>query len=224
MAKKRNAEDESMRNWREGELVMTFHLTPIRDRKTQLMEEWLNAPLPTFDAVEQANFDKHLHKAIHNINGWSEEDLKMKFIAHIIELGKLEEGNGITTCFDKTVSAAVEDIKLTVKSDFMVASGYMNVIKQPYFHFQEYKPALNPTGEPMAQLLEAFLIAQAKNDAPLPLYGVEVVGKQWSFVVMEGKEYCISPPYICTVREDLMQIIAILRKFKEILETRLMKM
>jgi hypothetical protein len=187
------------------------------------MQEWLDAPLPVLDVVEQGNFDKYSSRVIENINGWNEEELKMKFIAHIIELGLLVEGNGITTCFDRTFSATVEGIKLVTKSDFMVASGYMNVIKQPFFHFQEYKPVLNPTGEPMAQLLEAFLIAQSQNENPLPLYGVEVVGNQWRFVIMEGKEYCISPSFDCLKRADLMQIIAILRKFKEILETRLMK-
>ena len=202
---------------------MTFKLKPIRSYQTPLMKEWLNVPLPTFDIVEQANFDRNLARAVENINGWSEEDLKMKFIAPIIDLGLLVEGNGITTCFDKTISATVAGIKLTTKSDFMVASGYMNIIQQPYFHFQEYKPLLNPTGEPMAQLLEAFLIAQTKNESDFPLYGVEVVGENWKFVIMEGKDYCISQPYIGTVKEDLMHIIAILRKFKEILETRLMK-
>jgi len=224
MKKNGHTETEPNKNWKEGELVMTFKLTPIREYQTSLMQEWLSAPLPTFDVVEQTNFDRCLKRAIININGWSEEDLKMKFTAHILDLGLLVEGNGVTTCFDKTISATVEDIKLITKSDFMVASGYMNIIQQPYFHFQEYKPLLNPTGEPMAQLLEAFLIAQTKNETSFPLYGVEVVGKQWSFVVIEGKEYCISPPYIGTVREDLMHIIAILRKFKELLDTRLMKM
>jgi hypothetical protein len=223
MKKNQTNEPEIKKNWKEAELVLTFKLTPIRSRQTPLMQEWLSASLPTFDAGEQINFDKCLHRAIENINGWSEEDLKMKFIAPIIDLGLLIEGNGITTCFDKTISATVEGIKLIITSDFMVASGYMNVIQQPYFHFQEYKPVLNPTGEPMAQLLEAFLIAQTKNEKPLPLYGVEVVGENWKFVIMEGTAYCISRAYNCLIREDLRQIIAILRKFREILETRLMK-
>jgi len=99
----------------------------------------------------------------------------------------------------------------------MIASGYQNVIQQPYFHLQEYKPTLNPSGEPMAQIVEAFLIAQAMNKKNVPLYGAEVVGEYWKFVVMEGKEYYVSPPYSSTVREGLLQIIGILRKFREIL-------
>lgn len=224
MKKNDKNETEVKKNWKEAELVLTFKLTPIREYLTPLMEEWLDLPLPTFDVVEQGIFDRHLKKAITYINGWSEEDLKMKFIAPIIELGLLVEGNGITTCFDKTISATVEGIKLVTKSDFMVASGYMNVVHQPYFHFQAYKPVLNPTGEPMAQLLEAFLIAQTQNETKLPLYGVEVVGEKWKFVVMEEKTYCISPSFDALKRDELMQIIAILRKFKVLLETRLMNM
>jgi hypothetical protein len=130
----------------------------------------------------------------------------------------------IVTYFDKVISATVEGIKLTVKSDFMMAKGFLNVFQKPYFHFQEYKPQLNPKGEPMAQLLEAFLIAQVKNkDTKMPLYGVETIGKQWTFVIMEGKDYCVSKSFDCTDRDDLLKIIAILRKFRWILETRLMK-
>ncbi len=54
------------------------------------------------------------------------------------------------------------------------------------------------------------------------MYGIEVVGKQWTFVIMEGKEYCISKSYDSLDKEDLLKIIAILRKFKHILFTRLM--
>jgi hypothetical protein len=41
-------------------------------------------------------------------------------------------------------------------------------------------------------------------------------------MTMEQRTYCISKSYDCTEADDLMQIIAILRKFKEILETRLL--
>jgi hypothetical protein len=39
---------------------------------------------------------------------------------------------------------------------------------------------------------------------------------------MEAKEYCISETFDATKREDLLKIIAILRKFREILETKLL--
>jgi hypothetical protein len=103
----------------------------------------------------------------------------------------------------------------------MLAKGYLNLHKNPYFHFQEYKPNIKPSGEPMGQLIEAFLIGQAKNEKPIPLYGVEIIGEYWRFVIMEGKEYCISKSFSATEKDDLLKIIAILRHFKHILFTRL---
>jgi hypothetical protein len=39
---------------------------------------------------------------------------------------------------------------------------------------------------------------------------------------MEERSYCISKQYDAMDKEDLLHIIAILRKFREILETRLL--
>ncbi len=217
-----NKTETKVKEYKEASLVLLFKLKRIATYYTPLMQEWLEVENPTFDVVEQGIFDRKLFDAQENLSGWSEEDLKMKFITHIVDLGHLVGGNGIVTYFDKLISATVEGTKLTVKSDFMVARGYLNVFDTPYFHFQEYKPQLNPTGEPMAQLLEAFLIAQVENNNNKPLYGIEVVGKQWTFIIMEGKEYCISKSYDSLNKDDLLKIIAILRKFKHILFTRLM--
>ncbi len=217
-----NQVEAKVKEYKEASLVLLFKLKRIATYYTPLMQEWLEVENPTLDVVEQGNFDRKLFDAQENLSGWSEEDLKMKFITHIVDLGHLVGGNGIVTYFDKLISATVEGTKLTVKSDFMVARGYMDIFSTPYFHFQEYKPNKNPTGDSMAQLIEAFLIAQVENKNNKPLYGIEVVGATWKFVIMEGKEYCISKSYDSLDKDDLLKIIAILRKFKHILFTRLM--
>lgn len=213
------------KEWKEGEMIYTFHLTKIRKGQTLLMQEWVNVPTPTFTNTEQEIFDRSLYKVIQNNETWSEEDLKMKFISPVLELGRILDGDTFVSYFDKALEEEVEGYKLSVKADFVVAKGVLDFMLRPYFHFQEYKPQKNPTGDPMAQLLEAFLIGQTKNKKEgieIPLYGCEIIGKQWTFVTMEGKEYCVSKTYDCTEKEDLLQIIAILRKFREILETRLL--
>lgn len=213
------------KDWKEGELILTFNLKKIQDYQTSLMQEWLNIPNYNFDIIDQAIFDNALQKARRNIEGWSEEDLKMKFISPILQLGGMLDGDTFVSFFDKSLEEEVEGHKLSVKADFVIAKGMLNYMQRPYFHFQEYKPQKSPTGDPMAQLLEAFLIAQEKNkkdSIEIPMYGCEIIGRQWTFVTMEGKEYCVSSPYICTEKEDLIQIIGILRKFIEILETKLL--
>ena len=209
------------KQWQEATLIKTFKLNRIKEYQTPLMQEWLNVQNPIFDVVEQGLFDRKLREAIIRLEGWSEEDLKMKFITYILELGLLTDNDEVLGYFDKMISATVEGTFLKVKSDFMMAKGILNVHENPYFHFQEYKPKLNPAGEPMAQLLEAFLIGQTKNKVQKPLYGVEIVGEYWKFVILEGKDYCTSPTFVCTEKDDLLKIIAILRKFKHILMTRL---
>lgn len=189
------------------------------------MQEWWEATLPTLNEIEQYLFDTHYQRALEKITTWSEEDLKMKFISPVLALGNVLDEQGFSTCFDKKFVGEVENHHLSVRADFVIGSGLMDYMIQPYFHFQEYKPQKNPTGDPMAQILEVFLIAQAENikdNKHIPLYGCEVIGKMWTFVIMEGKEYCVAPSLDSTDRQDLMQIIAMLRKFKELLETRLM--
>lgn len=228
MAKKINVQDEerSKKEWREGELIKTFKLKRNVTSLTPLMQEWLDVQSPDLNIHEEYIFDKNILKAQKRISGWNEEDLKMNFISPILELGHItdDDDDEVNGYFDKTISAMVEDIKLTVKSDFMLAKGILDVFETPYFHFQEYKPYKNPSGDSMAQLLEAFLIAQEKNKNGLPLYGIDIVGKQWSFVIMEGKSYCISKAYDSVDRADLLTIIAVLRKFKSILKERLLNL
>ena len=145
----------------------------------------------------------------------------MKFIGPILELGQITDDSIAISYFDKIISATIDETRLTVKSDFMLAKGILDVYETPFFHFQEYKPYKNPTGDSMAQLLEAFLIAQEKNQNGKPMYGVDIMGANWQFVTMEGREYCIAEPLSAINKEDLLKIVAILRKFKHILETRL---
>lgn len=216
------AKQNKEKQYKEAELVILFHLHRFNGNDSSpLLYEWVQAETELSD-TDKALFDLIQKDAFQNIAGWQEEDLKMKFISYVLLLGQLINHDKYSTYFEKTISAKVEDYFLKTKTDFMIAKGVLDIPQVPYFHFQEYKPQINPSGEPMAQLIEAFLIAQSTNQNGKPLYGCEIIGKQWNFVVMEGKSYYISKSYDCTEREDLLKIIAMLRKFKEILETRLL--
>jgi hypothetical protein len=209
-------------NYSEADLIEMFGLQRlVGNTQLSLMAEW-TAATTSLNLSEQELFDDIYQDAVQNIAGWQEEDLKMKFISFVLRLGHLKDKPPYHTYFEKTVSATVEDKFLKTKTDFMIAKGILDKPQTPYFHFQEWKPLKNPQGDSMAQLLEAFLIAQTKNKNSHPIYGCEVVGKIWNFVILEAKTYCISKSYDCTDAEDLLKIIAMLRKFKEILEIRLL--
>ncbi len=210
------------KEWREGEIVLVFNLKKIAGNPTPIMQEWLKTDVLQLSNTEQDNFTHTLEKGIKYLSTWSEEDLKMKFISPVLELGNVMEDEKFASFFDKKLAAQVQGHFLSVKADFVVAKGLMDFMQKPYFHFQEYKPDKNPTGDSMAQILEAFLIAQVLNDDGKPLYGCEVNGANWKFITMENDSYCVSEIYNSTDKEDLLQIIAVLRKFRHILETKLL--
>jgi hypothetical protein len=208
-------------NYSEADLIKLFKLNRIVKTQTPEMARWLAAPVAQLNVHEQYNFDRILPLAIEKITSWNEEDLKMLFISQILPLGHVVPNGRYDVFHEKTISGVVDGIDLTTKTDFMLATGILNKPESPYFHFQEYKPS-KPTGDSMAQLLEAFLIAQETNKNGKPLYGIEIVGKDWRFVTFIDKTYCLSKSYDSTDKDDLLQIIAILRHFIFILETELL--
>lgn len=219
MAKKRKIQKYS-----EAQLIAIFGLEKIR-QATPLMLRWLETTT-TFSPYEQDTFSRILAQAVENIDAWAEEDLKMNFIAFVLELADLKSSKSIRTFFDKTIEAEREGYFLKVKSDFMMGKGILDMLQTPYFHFQaggepQYKKDKDPNGDPLAQLLEAFLIAQVLNKNQNPIYGCYVIGRFWYFVIIEGKEYCVSESFDSTKEKDLSKIIAILRHFKHILVTEL---
>ena len=214
MAKKK------IRKWSEAELIDTFGLNKGKT-ETALLKEWL-AVNPIFNSSEQERIQSLSREALLNVEAWNEEDLKMNFIAFVIYMAGLKSNPRYRTYYEKTVEAEVEGHYLKTKTDFMVAKGVLDLVKVPYFHFQEYKRDKDPYGDPIAQLIEAFLVAQEKNKNGKPLYGCYVVGRFWYFATLEGKNLDVSRAYDCTGEQSLADIIAILRKYREILETRLL--
>jgi hypothetical protein len=207
----------------EADLIKLFQLNRLNSNQhTEKIKLWLDVPFPILTDAEQVFFDIVLIDAQNHIEGWNEEELKTKFVSMILRLGHLADTKKYHTYCEREVFATVENIYLYLKSDFMIAKGILDKPEIPYFYFQEYKKMKDPSGDPVPQLIEGFLIAQELNKNNKPLYGCTITGKFWDFFLMEQRTYCISQSYDCTKRDDLLQIVAILRKFKEILEIELL--
>lgn len=213
---------KKVKQYDEAEIIKMFKLTRlVGNHKHFLMEEWTSVEA-TLNSGEQYLYDIVTDNLLTKISGWNEEMLKMNFISPVLILGHLQETETYKTYYESLLEATVNGYFLKIKADMMIASGILERAETPYFYFQEYKKNKDPKGDVTAQVLEAFIIAQENNKNNKPLYGCTVIGKYWEFMVMENKTYCISKTYDCTEKDDLLQIIAILRKFKEILETRLL--
>lgn len=214
---------KKIKQYKEVELIKLFDLKRlVGNHSHPLFQEWLTCET-ALNANEQYLFDIILTNAQQHIDGWHEEDLKMQFIAFVLQLAYLRsDEKQYQPYFERVVEATIGEHFLKVKTDFMIAKGILDTPEVPYFHFQEWKKHRDPNGDTVAQLLEALLCAQHINNNGKPLYGCTITGKFWEFFLLTEKTYCISMSYDCTKQDDLLQIIAILRKFKDILETRLL--
>lgn len=104
---------------------MTFKLNKIDTSYTPLMTEWLSVAVPQFNEFEQTEFEKLLRKT-RKISVWSEENLKMKFISPVLELGEVLDSDTFVSFFDKSLDAEVEGYKLAVKADFLIGKGLLD--------------------------------------------------------------------------------------------------
>jgi len=206
-----------IKQYSEAELIDTFKLIRLVSHQCSTqMQKWLDCET-TLNDGEQYLFDLIFNDACQNIGGWHEEDLKMKFICFVLRLGNLVDNQHFHTYFERTIETTVEGHFLKVKTDFMLAKGILDMPQVPYFHFQEYKRQTDPNGDPIAQVLEAMLIAQEINQNKQPIYGAYVIGKFWNFIVLENKTYSLSKTFDCTEHDDLLKIIAVLRKFNQLI-------
>lgn len=162
----------------EADLIVAFQLTRLRGSEAHsLMQAWTDVNLPSLAPFEEVNFDYIYEQAYKNIEGWNEEELKLKFIAHLIDLGYLVDNGRYLTFCEHEIFAEVENKYLYLKSDFMIAKGVLDKHQTPYFYLQEYKKLKDPSGDPVPQLLEGFLIAIHENKNDKPMYGCTVTSR-----------------------------------------------
>ncbi len=63
------------KEWKEGEIALSFGLKKIDTYYTPLLQEWLAVEMPVFDIREAGNFEELLKKTP-KIQTWGEEDLR----------------------------------------------------------------------------------------------------------------------------------------------------
>jgi hypothetical protein len=109
---------------------------------------------------------------------YSEEEIKMLFISLILNDVSLR-GNNVREWFERELSFEFENVILSGKTDFMLATGTV-IPTKPLFFIQEYKKSI-PNGHPKWQLLSELLVAINKNDNDY-IMGSYVIGQYWHFV------------------------------------------
>ena len=205
--------------FREMAMLNTFGIRTVTT--CDVLNHWLN----TNDGVsdfENTTLDLALTRYAELGKGWNEEELKMHFISTIFNVANPNIPNICKTYFERPLDGIVNNYQMHVITDCMIASPKLGGDPdKPFFFLQEYKQsqAFGKT-DPQGQMIAAMLLAQEANADGKHILGCYVIEKNWYFTTLLGTEYCISQQFNATYKPDLLQIVFILRKLKELILNR----
>ncbi len=199
--------------WTYEEVEDTFGLTPLRS--SLLFEEWLNAEGYAPNTTELATLDELKELLFEEAKNWNEDELKLFFIGPILSLIHFK-----TPYFkpytQRTLTLKSDTVAASGKVDFMLAKGKV-LPKIPFFCIHEYKQENRRDNDPLGQLLIGMVAAQSRNEVNIPIFGTYISGRNWFFVLLEGKNYYLSNAYN-GADNDIYTIFNILKKCKNMVE------
>jgi hypothetical protein len=210
--------EKKLNHYDVSEVIDTFDI----DRVSSCVH--LNSWIAATGSLEP--WQEELLKNVHEENflrwdEWNEEELKMKFVSLILFLSRIDEYQKVHTFFERPMVGVVGNVKISIIVDCMVATPKKSGNpKMPYFFMQEFKRSKGDSHDPEGQMLAAMILAQELNQDGKPLYGCWIQGSIWRFTVLNGSEYCVSRAFDAAQESDLLQIVFILRKLKELILNR----
>jgi transcriptional antiterminator len=195
-------------------LIGAYQLESIY--KSPLLDNWLNATYPLEDFQLRA-IEKLSKNYQREGDAWNEEELKVRFIALVIEIVNIDEEGKIKLFLERNISAEVGDYQISVNVDLMFAGQIgRNTPSHPYFFLQELKKGKKSTNDPEGQMLAAMIASQKINNDNKPIYGAYQVGRNWIFSILSGKEYHISRQFDVSNQDDLKSSIFNLKRIKDL--------
>lgn len=204
-------------------LEKTFDLEPIFT--PSVLNDWLDSAMPLTEH-EQYEANDLREMLILNVGHWNEQELSLHFIGPIFSMPKFTIVKKMNLFAQRFISASVPDITntpilLSGKPDGMLASGFRSP-DTPFFCFQEYKREKDPNGDPAGQCLAAMLVGQSLNNNPEEtIYGCYVVGENWRFMILQGKNYTVSPAFSAAT-DEVYFIIGVLKRLKQLIMARVL--
>ncbi len=195
-------------------ILDSFQLETVQ--KSQLLDNWLNSTYPL------NNWQKEMIVILSNnyaIEGdyWNEEELKVRFLAVILQIVDIDEQGKIKAFLERNITAEINEYTISVNVDLMFAGQIgRNTPNHPYFFLQELKKGKKSTNDPEAQMLAAMLASQKINNDNKPIYGAYQVGRNWIFSILQDNKYHISSQYDVADSNDLTSIIYILKRIKDL--------
>ncbi len=173
----------------------------------KIFETWFNSINLTDENVIDF-LSKLLIKEGKYIKYYNEENLKIKFIAQIINLVDFNISENLKDFYEETLTYQTENFIFTGNVDFLVSKG-VKKSEKPYFFIQEFKKG-KENSDPEPQLLTE-LIAGVELNNWQSIKGAYIVGAIWNFVILERIEkhkyiYYVSVNFDSSKIEDLKGI------------------
>jgi hypothetical protein len=210
----------TFKDWTLTKLDKTFGLKQVYDMNFVWLKRWRDLAqtmtVADFERQSLLNLQEPLQWGG---RGWNEFELENKFISPVFMTARFDDQT-MGYFLERGLKGIVGDYELSGTVDGMIATGVRDPDK-PFFCMHEYKRSVDNDGQPDAQALAAMLVVQAEEQGEKPVYGLYIVGLIWNFIVLNGKEYCISENYDAS-NEDLFDIFKMLKALKHIIKTELM--
>lgn len=201
---------------------LTFgNISPLELFNHFLIEEEEDNNILDISSIDVSKESKNLlNKLIYenkkDFIDYSEEEIKMLFISPILYDISLR-GNNIREWFERELSFEFDDIIISGKTDFMLASGRI-FPEEPFFFIQEYKKSI-PNGHPKWQLLSELLVTININGNK-PILGSYNIGQYWHFLklIKKNDKYILftSESYDSLKIDDLIIIYKNLKAVKNL--------
>ncbi len=202
----------NFREWTLDKIDEAFGTTQVE--KLPILDELTSFKYELND-VEIQNLNKIRDLYLLGGDEWNEVELENKIISPIIVFSDIDNRR-FAYFLERNLAETIGEYELSGKVDGMIATGFRNP-KLPYFCMNEYKRATDPTGDPKGQAMIAMLVAQKLNENKNPIFGCYIIGKQWSFMVLEEKQYAISKSFSCD-DDEIYTIHRILRGLRVLIE------
>ncbi|MCP4398868.1 MAG: hypothetical protein GY801_16410 [bacterium] len=198
----------------------TYQYSKIRDRDLkqlfqidqvlagQRFDAWFQHPFQVDDATI-AFLSELLEDNTALIERYSEEDLKINFIAPLLKKVRFKSfEKQIRDYYELPMTYATERFVLSGTVDFVVSEGLLES-KKPYFFIQEFKRS-EEYGNPRPQLL-AELISATELNGWKEMKGAYIFGASWHFAILEKiadstYQYVLSSNFDSTKLDDLCAI------------------
>jgi hypothetical protein len=195
-----------------------------RTKTNAHLTEWLNCDTEVTDEEKRAGWRLQDH-AQERIAYWNESDVKFKLLGPLMQIVQLD-----TDKFASYTEHRIQEVLTTVdgqhlkvkgKPDLMIAKGRYQA-ELPYFCFQEYKKQRGNPSDPLGQVLVAMLIAQKLNPEEMPVvYGSFSEGREWFFLILQGKEYAVSRTFLLIEPEGIVDVIQKMKCLKHLIGSKL---